>query len=175
MSPLQLIELDVVDSTQDEVLDRLARAGAGAIAAVSARHQRDGRGRQGRRWMDAPGGGAALSVGARGPLQPRVLEDLPLRVAGCVLDLADAGDRLAWKAPNDLVARNGAKVAGILVDARTVGASVDHVVVGIGINLAGEPFLTDDGRAATTLEALDCELRIDELAARIAAELSERS
>ena len=145
------IHLDVCDSTQDEVADRLTDADAGDVVAVSADSQRMGRGRDQRVWQDPPGDALMLSVGRRGPLPVSVLEDLPRRVAQSLLSL---GDQLHWKAPNDLVDSAGAKVGGILVDARTVGTEVEQVIVGVGLNLGGEPFETADGRAATTLEAL---------------------
>jgi biotin-(acetyl-CoA carboxylase) ligase len=85
-----------------------------------------------------------------------VLEALPQRIGRALLDTLDPQRRaLAWKAPNDLVAAaSGAKVCGILVDARTTGSCVEQVIVGIGCNLDTAAFTTVDGRAATSLTAL---------------------
>ena len=154
---LRHVHLEACRSTQDEVLDELANADGGAIVAVSCDRQIDGRGREGRRWEQPPCGALLVSVGIRGPLPAAVLQELPRRVARAVCAVVDptaslADPRVAWKAPNDLVDVDGAKLGGILVDARTTGSSVDHVVVGIGINARGERFTTSDGRDATTLE-----------------------
>jgi BirA family biotin operon repressor/biotin-[acetyl-CoA-carboxylase] ligase len=149
------VHLEACDSTQDEVRARLTSVDPGSVVAVSADSQRAGRGREGRAWQDPPGAGLMLSVGRRGPLPLSVLEELPRRVADAVLEAVDAGRRhVVWKAPNDLVsAAGGAKVGGILVDARTTGEQVDQVIVGIGLNVDGPAFTTADGRAATSLAA----------------------
>lgn len=162
------IHVDVCDSTQDEVRARLADADPGDIVAVSADSQRGGRGREGRTWEDPPGEALMLSVGRLGPLPVSVLEGLPRRVADALLEL---DERLHWKEPNDIVDATGAKVAGILVDARTTDDRVDQVIVGLGVNVGGPAFTTSDGRPATTLAAVG--VRADrlreELPARIAA------
>jgi BirA family biotin operon repressor/biotin-[acetyl-CoA-carboxylase] ligase len=151
------IHLDACDSTQEEVRERLGEADPGVVVAVTTDSQRAGRGREGRVWEDAPGGAIMLSVGRRGPLPVEVLDELPRRVADVLLATFGAGDRVAWKAPNDLVDSEDAKLAGILVDARTVGDEVEHVIVGVGLNAGGAAFTTEDGRRATTLEALGVE------------------
>ena len=167
---ISIVELASCASTQDEVLARLAGAGAGEVVVVRARTQQAGRGREGRTWQDPPGEALLLSVGVRGPLDVTVLDALPSRIGLALLEVLAPDGQLRWKAPNDLVAsRGGAKVAGILVDARTVGAHVDHVVVGVGCNVRGAAFTTTDGRDATTLAAIGAP--VDELA-RLAARVA---
>lgn len=157
MTAVELVLLDACDSTQDHARELLDQRPAGSVVTVVARRQHHGRGRGGRRWVDSPGEPLLMSVGRRGPLPLRVLDDLPRRVIDATLDSVAAqcpraARSVAWKAPNDLVdAATGAKVAGVLVDSRTRGSSVELVVVGIGINLHGQPFTTDDGRRATSL------------------------
>lgn len=164
-----IVELGACQSTQDEVRARLGGADAGTVVAVRARSQAAGRGREGRSWEDPPGDALLLSVGVQGPLPVDSLVDLPRRLGSALL-AAFAVDGLAWKEPNDLVAEaGGAKVAGILVDARTVGDQVEQVVVGLGCNVTGGPFTTSDGRAATSLEALGRSsngLRLEQVAMR---------
>lgn len=155
---MQLVEVARCSSTQDEARDRARRDGG--IVAVLAASQDSGRGRGQRTWQDAPDGSLLLSVARCEAVGTSVLDELPRRVADAVLravaaQSADLREALRWKAPNDLVAAaDEAKLCGILVDARTVGSVVEEVVVGIGLNLRGAPFLTSDGRQATTLEAL---------------------
>lgn len=181
----RIVRLGRVESTQDELRARLALAPAGAILAVAAEAQLAGRGREGRRWEQPPGEAIALSVGRRGPIGAEVLVELPRRVVQALLaSIAHAapglGELVAWKAPNDLVdARDGSKIAGVLVDARTVGDRVHEVLVGVGVNVAGAAFTTQDGRAATTLahvagHELDRERLLERLAAAVAEQLSER-
>lgn len=185
MTRTPIVRLGRVESTQDELRERLALAPAGAVLAVAADEQVAGRGRDGRRWEQSPGAAIAISVGRHGPLDAVVLVDLPRRVAQAVLARLlqldpELGGRVAWKAPNDIVdARDGSKLAGVLVDARSVGHEVREVLVGVGINVAGGPFTTEDGRRATTVAHLaghevDHERLLAGLADAIAAELSER-
>ncbi|MCW2973125.1 MAG: hypothetical protein JWN72_1398, partial [Thermoleophilia bacterium] len=91
-------------------------------------------------------------------------DDLPRRVAQLTADalteqFALPENHIGWKAPNDLVAASatghaGAKVGGILIDARSTSSSVTHLVVGIGANLTGGAFRTSDGRKAVAIDAL---------------------
>lgn len=153
MTDVTIVELDTCDSTQDEVRVRLTSTPPGSLVAVSARSQRAGRGREGRTWQDPPGTAIMVSIGRRGPMALPILDDLPRRVADALLELLDAGGSIRWKAPNDLIDEAGAKLAGILVDARTIGSQVDHLVVGVGINVDAEPFTSDDGRPASSVQA----------------------
>ncbi len=173
---IDVYRLDEVSSTQDAVLKHLRDAEPELVVAVAARRQRAGRGRDGRAWEDPPGDGLLVSIGTAAS-SVDVLDDLPRRVAACVQrSVDDPAARVAWKAPNDLVdATTGAKVAGILVDARTSGARLEHVIVGVGINVSGPAFSTSDGRDATTLEQLGASLDADGLVQQVAALLvSER-
>jgi BirA family biotin operon repressor/biotin-[acetyl-CoA-carboxylase] ligase len=169
---VQAVQLDVVGSTQDEVRERLARAAPGEVVAVRARSQRSGRGREGRTWQDPPGGSLLLSVGVRG-VPVDVLDELPRRIAAALLDAVSPAGAVAWKAPNDLVcAASGAKVAGVLVDARTSASVVDEVIVGVGCNVTGPAFDTPDGRRATSLQQLGARLDEALVVERLAALLS---
>jgi len=142
-----------IDSTNRYLLDE-ARAGAPAGIVAVADHQTAGRGRLGRRWLAPPGANLLLSVLLRPPLDPA---DRHLAAAAVALAAIDAvntllptpdHDRLVGiKWPNDLVAADGRKVAGVLAEGDLSGGpsgSPAPVVVGIGIN-ANWPDGGDDG------------------------------
>lgn len=57
------------------------------------------------------------------------------------LDSVAPGADLAIKWPNDVLLAGG-KVAGILLESVSSGASVSHLAVGIGVNLAAAPPVT---------------------------------
>lgn len=130
--------LDTATSTNDVVVDR-ARSGAPAGLIVVADRQTAGRGRQGRRWEDRPGGSLLVSF----------LVGLPERGASLVplatgLAVADAirrhGPRVELKWPNDIlvVADSRAaprKCAGILVERHEDPARGPFLVVGVGIDV----------------------------------------
>jgi BirA family biotin operon repressor/biotin-[acetyl-CoA-carboxylase] ligase len=127
--------LDGTDSTQSEVA-RMAVAGAPEGTVVTARHQRAGRGRRGHEWWDAPGESLLVSVLLRPSSPAAVVPQLSL-VAGLAVAeaLAAAGvtARIRW--PNDLLV-DGRKVGGVLAEASSTGAGrLQHVILGVGINL----------------------------------------
>jgi BirA family biotin operon repressor/biotin-[acetyl-CoA-carboxylase] ligase len=103
-----------------------------------ADHQTAGRGRLDRRWEAPPGANLLLSVLLRDipPHIHEVTQRVALAAAAACHRVAVADLELKW--PNDLLL-HGHKVAGILAQAGTVDGHIDHVVVGIGINVAWAP------------------------------------
>jgi BirA family biotin operon repressor/biotin-[acetyl-CoA-carboxylase] ligase len=138
-----------LDSTNRYLLDE-ARAGAPHGVVAVADHQSAGRGRLGRRWEAPAGSNLLVSV----LLRPRLpAEQRHLASAVVALAAADAvaglGLRLGIKWPNDLLAPDGRKLAGVLAEAdlgsgagvapgepgeRPEGEPPAPIVVGIGIN-----------------------------------------
>ena len=140
--PLERVE--EVGSTSDELKQRAA-AGAGECALL-ARRQTCGRGRLGRSW-GAVDGNLLLSVLLRptAPFQPGPWSLLAaVAVAEALEAVLPPGApqraplRLKW--PNDVLL-NGAKVAGILLEAGLDAGpgARPWLVAGFGVNLAGAP------------------------------------
>jgi BirA family biotin operon repressor/biotin-[acetyl-CoA-carboxylase] ligase len=135
-----------VASTMDAA-HAAASDGAPAGTLVLANAQDAGRGRGGKRWTSPPGGGLWMTLIER-PASPRGLEVLSLRIG---LHVAEALDALAerpitLKWPNDLQV-GGAKLGGILVEARWRDVRVEWVAIGIGVNVR----TPEDVEAATGL------------------------
>jgi BirA family transcriptional regulator, biotin operon repressor / biotin---[acetyl-CoA-carboxylase] ligase len=123
---------------------------------LAAEEQTAGRGRRGRRWHSAPSAGLTFSLGRRIRRPARELAALSL-VAGVAAAraLRALGVRqAALKWPNALVV-DGAKLGGILVEARTAGgkrSAGSYAVIGIGINCRRTPGLaTELGRQVAFL------------------------
>lgn len=137
---VRLTSLDETGSTNADAL-AAARAGDPGPHWFVARRQRAGRGRGGRGWVSEPGNlHATLLIG---DVAPRIAAQLGF-VAGLALHEAvsavtglDAG-RLRIKWPNDLLL-DGAKLAGILLEAETQGEGRLAVVIGFGVNVAAAP------------------------------------
>lgn len=132
---------DSVQSTMDWARDE-ARAGAADGRVFAAREQTAGRGRTGRTWS-SPKGGLYASVLLRRPPK-RWASLLPLLGAWGVREgLAGLvpGARFSVKWPNDVLAEAGdgsdrsGKIAGVLTEATAMGASLEWVVIGFGVNL----------------------------------------
>ncbi|WP_034386369.1 biotin--[acetyl-CoA-carboxylase] ligase [Deinococcus sp. YIM 77859] len=126
-----------VGSTQDEARawadDPHRPAPHGAV--VVAERQTAGRGRRGRTW-NTPHGSLVLSVLLHGPLPLPDLALLPL-AAGVALHAACGVGGLKW--PNDLLAPDGRKLAGILLEADLRGEEARRAVLGIGVNVSAAP------------------------------------
>lgn len=143
-----------VGSTND-VARRLAQTGAPSGTLVISEEQRVGRGRGSRSWASAPGLGLWISFLARG-LDPAYMNLLPIEVAleaAAALDGWTAGAvRVKW--PNDLIL-GGRKLGGILCEASWDGHRLDHVVIGLGLNLLHSPedFPESVRSTATSLRA----------------------
>ena len=121
----------VAVTTESTNVDALAALASGADTGLCfvAGEQTAGRGRQGRTWVSDPGAGLWCSTVIRDfPNTGR----LPLLAGLALIDAAAAldGPPLSVKWPNDVLATDGRKMAGILVEGRPDGA-----VIGIGINV----------------------------------------
>jgi BirA family biotin operon repressor/biotin-[acetyl-CoA-carboxylase] ligase len=130
---------EVTGSTQATAL-RLAAEGAPEWTLVAAAHQTEGRGRLGREWRDVPGRALLASLVLRPQLDPEDGGLLSL-LAGVALVRACrsvAGERAACKWPNDVLVA-GRKVAGILAESVTAKRRLEHVVLGVGVNLGAAP------------------------------------
>ena len=131
---------------------------------IVAGRQTAGRGRYGRTWVTAGEGALAVSLLAPWPEGPDRIH-VPV-AAGISLarSLSRAfGVQLRLKWPNDLLA-DRKKIAGILVEGRTLAEGAGYVVVGLGLNVGasradldalGLPFATSlalEGAAPAALE-----------------------
>jgi BirA family transcriptional regulator, biotin operon repressor / biotin---[acetyl-CoA-carboxylase] ligase len=172
----KVIHLESCASTMDEAR---ARAGDGAphLTTIWAETQTAGRGRQGRVWQSQAGYGLYFTVIARINLEPERYGLIPLLVGALlcssVRDLTGVRASLKW--PNDLLAPDGQKLAGILVERDAKSAAF---LIGIGLNVRVQPFdLSNKNLSAASLEefceGVDRVALLLEVLARLANELLE--
>lgn len=134
-----LVALDSVGSTNDEAA-RLADRGAPEGTVVWAREQLGGRGRRGRSWASPKGNLYSSTILRPGCAAPRAAE-LGFVAALAVGDIVPTDRTVRLKWPNDVLV-DGGKVAGILLESAIAqDGCVEHVVAGIGINVAFAPEL----------------------------------
>lgn len=149
-----LLSCETLGSTNAEALAH-ARAGARGPLWISAVRQTAGRGRRGNAWTSEPGNLYAsilLTGAAPGVHLPELCFVVALAVRDAVSVTAPSlSSKLKLKWPNDLLL-DGAKLAGILIEAESVGGKT-ATVAGIGINCAHYP--RDTGYPATALAAHD--------------------
>jgi len=128
-------------STNDD-----AKAGAKEKAPHGAvwlaETQTKGRGRQGRVWTSPRGENLLFSVLLRISCIPSRVPPLSLAVGLIVRDAVskalnkdnDDSGAVKVKWPNDVLLR-GKKVAGILIESALAGSKIEHIIVGIGVNV----------------------------------------
>lgn len=147
----RVIHFDEIGSTNEEAKS-LAVRGAEDGTVVVAEVQTGGRGRLGRGWF-SPRGGIWLSLVLRPRIAPADSPKVMMLAASSVIAaLRTVGVLAEIKWPNDIVVR-GKKIAGILTEVAGQPEVVDHVVVGIGINvnIHQDEFLVDLLPSATSV------------------------
>lgn len=125
---------DRVASTNDLARARLESDGADGLVIV-ADEQTAGRGRRGRTWASPPGTNLYLSAALRPRLASADAWQLGPASALAAASACDAVARLDLKWPNDLVAADGRKAGGLLVETIAEGDRLRGAVIGIGINV----------------------------------------
>ncbi len=125
----------VIDSTNVRAR-MIADEGAPEGSVVVAETQLKGKGRRGRPWFSPAGQGIYVSVILRPRVPPSEATQLVLMAAVAAAEtlLAHAAVPITVKWPNDILI-GGKKIAGILTEMRLDGDRIDHVVIGMGVNV----------------------------------------
>jgi BirA family transcriptional regulator, biotin operon repressor / biotin---[acetyl-CoA-carboxylase] ligase len=165
-------------TSTNDVIEKLARDGAGEGAVVFAESQTQGRGRLGRTWISPARKGLWFSVLLRPNLTPQAATRLTVACAVALRAAIESrtGLKAEIKWPNDILIA-GKKVAGILTELSAELDRIKYVLVGIGVdvNLTAEDFSPELRAQATSLriELGKPVVRI-ELAAAILRELDRQ-
>lgn len=141
----------VLDSTNTKA-KQLAEEGYPSGTLVVAEQQIAGRGRRGRSWESPSGSGIFMTLMIKPDIKPNNASMLTL-VAALAVSAAIrkcTGRPAGIKWPNDIV-MNGKKVCGILTEMSAQVDYVNHIVVGVGINLYNESFPEELEHMATSL------------------------
>lgn len=141
----------LVKSTNDLAM-QMAESGSPEGTVITAEEQSAGRGRLGRAWHSAAGSGIYVSLIVRPKITPTQAPGLSVLTALALAETLERfvpGDvRIKW--PNDVLI-SGRKVAGILTELAADRNKVQHVVIGVGINVNHKPAdFPDSLRAVAT-------------------------
>ncbi|RDU24245.1 biotin--[acetyl-CoA-carboxylase] ligase [Anaerosacchariphilus polymeriproducens] len=143
---------DEVDST-NTTAKQLAEEGAIHGTLVVADKQNSGRGRRGRTWESPSGTGIWMSVILKPDIIPANASMLTLVMALSVLkacrEVTGLEGEIKW--PNDLVIHKK-KVCGILTEMSAQIDYINHIVVGVGINVNTDYFPEVISKMATSLK-----------------------
>ena len=143
---------EVIDSTNAQAV-RLAEDGIGHGALIIADSQQAGRGRRGRSWESPAGTSIYMSILLKPEINPSNASMITL-VAALAVSRAITqmiGKPVGIKWPNDIV-MNGKKICGILTEMSAHFNDINHIVVGIGINVNVESFPVEIAHMATSLQ-----------------------
>ena len=131
---------DVTDSTNIRAKE-LAEEGHPSGTLVVADRQKSGRGRRGRSWDSPSGTGIFMTLLLKPEMNPNHASMLTLvaamAVARAISKCADTEALIKW--PNDIVI-GGKKICGILTEMSAQFDFINHIVIGIGINVHNEHF-----------------------------------
>ena len=144
---------DSVDSTNNEA-KRAAEDGAGHGLVLAAEEQTAGKGRRGRAWDSRKGEGIFMTLLLKPEIEPGNASMLTLVMGLSAVQGMEqvTGAALQIKWPNDVVL-NGKKVVGILTEMSAQVDYIDHLVIGVGVNVNGKEFPQELQDKATSLAA----------------------
>jgi BirA family transcriptional regulator, biotin operon repressor / biotin---[acetyl-CoA-carboxylase] ligase len=132
--------LEVAREVGSTNADLAAAAADGAPdgTVLVAEHQGAGRGRLARTWTSPPRAGLTVSLLVRPDVPAARRSWLPLLTGVALAESVGAvtGVRTSLKWPNDLLALDGRKLAGILAESVSSADQPGAVVVGVGLNVS---------------------------------------
>ncbi len=129
---------ETVGSTNTVAAELAEKTREGAV--ILADYQQKGRGRLGRLWLSPRGINIYMSIILRPYMEPKDTTLITLMAAvACALALRSVtGISTTIKWPNDLMVSDR-KIGGILTEMKTAREKIISVVIGIGINVNGDP------------------------------------
>ena len=163
-----IIILEEVDSTNTWLADNVAELASGV--AVMARAQSAGRGQRGTSWESAPGKNLTLSLLLKPEGVPAaksfiLSEAVAVAVAETVEAIVpDVNVSIKW--PNDIYVGD-LKLGGVLIENSLFASDIDHSIVGLGLNINQEKFLSDAPNPISLFQITEQEYSVDEFADQV--------
>lgn len=147
----EVLYFDTIDSTNTKAQE-LAEKGYQSGTLVVADKQESGKGRRGRSWVSPSGTGIFMTLMIKPDINPNNASMLTLVAALAVAKAITSvtGEEAMIKWPNDIVV-SGKKVCGILTEMNAQFDYINHIVVGIGINVHNESFPEEISQMASSL------------------------
>ena len=150
--PVPLIHINETNSTNNYLQSLCSEQKVEELTVVVADFQTSGRGQRGNSWESAPGKNLLFST----VIFPEFLEARRQFLISQIISLAIKEELdtyttdISIKWPNDIVI-NGKKICGILTEMSAQFDYINHIVVGIGINVHNESFPEEISQMASSL------------------------
>jgi BirA family biotin operon repressor/biotin-[acetyl-CoA-carboxylase] ligase len=142
-------------TSTNDVIEKLARDGVKEGVVVFAESQTKGRGRLGRKWISPTHKGLWFSLLLRPNLRPQEATQLTVASATALRRAihSETGLNPEIKWPNDILV-HGKKVAGILTEMSAELDRIQHIILGIGVNVntSASEFQPELRKLATSLK-----------------------
>ncbi|NOX87001.1 MAG: biotin--[acetyl-CoA-carboxylase] ligase [Chlorobi bacterium] len=161
----RIIHREQVGSTNDHAQERITKGVAAGGDVIWADEQTRGRGHDNNQWESAKGKNLTFSLILRPhfvePAKQFVLTQL---VSLAILNLLEKHieKMIKIKWPNDVYVENE-KIAGILIQNTLSGSVIDYSVIGIGLNVNQEHFLSDAPNPVSMIRFTCHEIRLKKL------------
>lgn len=126
--------------------------------------QTAGRGQKGNSWEAEPGKNLTFSLLLKNPAVPVAKQFLlseATSVAIC-LELSEFADGFSIKWPNDIYWRDR-KICGILIENSLSQSGIDYSVIGVGLNVNQEVFISDAPNPVSLKNITDADYDLEEL------------
>lgn len=169
MNKPNIIRLEEVASTNSYALDNLPDLNDKTV--ISAESQTAGRGRFNRKWVSDGSKNIYMSFVLKPSKEKypykNITQYLSVIVCGVLEEEYKIIPSIKW--PNDIVV-NGAKIAGILCEAKNRNGSINALVLGLGlnVNMDSESLNGIEQRATSLKVLLNKEIDVDDLVNKIA-------
>lgn len=141
---MNIINLDKTHSTNQYLQELLQNGELEEGTCVRAGFQTAGRGQQGNFWESEEGKNLTFSI----VLYPDFLSIIEQFIISQIVSLAikevldHYSEDISVKWPNDIYWQDK-KIAGILIENSLIGNQIQHSIIGIGLNVNQETFLSD--------------------------------
>lgn len=144
-----IIHFDTIGSTNDYGKEIAGKEIEGTV--IISEEQTKGKGRLGRNWHSKAGEGIWMSIILKPDMTPYKAPFITL-IAGAsiVKALNELGIEASIKWPNDIIV-NGRKICGILTELSAEIERINHIVLGMGINVKTMDFSPEISDIATSL------------------------
>jgi len=144
---------DEIDSTQEEANRQLKKENVPTGTIFLADWQTAGRGTKMRKWYGTKGNNILMTIVLHTEWNIQKIQGLTIEIAKAIQTAIYElyGYTLEIKEPNDLLL-NHKKICGILTQATTRKECVQHIVIGIGLNVNEEAFPEELQEIATSLK-----------------------
>ena len=160
--------IKILASTNDYLAELCKQGKAEEFYTVIAEDQTDGKGQRGNSWESEPGKNLTFSI----VLYPTAIEankqfHLSMLASIAIIDtLTDYTDGFSIKWPNDIYWHDK-KICGILIENELEGKYLSQTIIGIGLNINQETFLSSAPNPVSLYQIIGKEIDKDEVFSKI--------